>query len=263
MTYLQKTYKTLLSSDKKMISDHKVMGRFVVPAAVYLSMIIIPIIDRKYFEGIELRDVNIANPIIVKDDIDIPVSVYLEDDDSILKFKVMSVENEKSNIHALGKVGYITMDKEESLVLEEIKARCIYIMDKGEFYNRYRECGILYGQYYRTVEEIKINSFEFMSKIQPSNDSEYCLNPSVIDGAIQSVGAIYKGSPENIYLPSFIKKIQVYKFPKGINYCYGISYYDSSKNPDKLMYDIIICDENGSVLVKFSQFEMKRFKNNK
>lgn len=265
MNYSHKTYETLLSINQNFISDHKVMSKCVVPAAVYFALIMIPLTNDKKFEGIDFLNVNIANAMVLEEDIPTKVAIHLEDDNSVLKFKLMSNVCDKNIIHALGKVSELCIKAEDSLMLNEIKTRCKDIIYKNEFYKRYEDCGILYGRYYQTVEVVYTNDFEFLSTICIENNNinsenqPFTINPSVIDGIIQSTGAIYRGSPKDIYLPSYVKRVRIYKYPKDINYCYGVAYYDSSKNPEQLVYDILVCDKDGSLVMDFSHFVMKRF----
>lgn len=258
-----KIYETFLSINQNFISDHKVMSKCVVPAAVYFALVMIPLTEDKKLQGIEFSDVNITNAMVVEEDVPTKAVVHLEYDNSKFRFKVMSNVQDKNIIHALGKVSESPSMRGDSLMLNEIRTRCQGIINKNEFYKRYEDSGILYGKYYKTVEEVYTNKFEFLSTIENSNinseNQSFTINPSIIDGVIQSIGAIYRGSPKNIYLPSFIRRVRIYKQPEDLSYCYGVAYCDSSKNPEQLVYDILVCDKDGSLVMDFSHFVLKRF----
>ncbi len=258
-----KTYETFLSINQNFISDHKVMSKCVVPAAVYFALVMIPLTEEKKLEGIEFLDINIANAMVVGEDVPTKATVYLEHDNSMLRFKVMSNVSDKNIIHALGKVTEFPIKGRDLLLLNEIRTRCKGVINKNEFYKRYEDSGIIYGKYYKTVEEVYTNDFEFLSTIKTSNinsdNQSFTINPSIIDGIIQSIGAIYRGSPKNIYLPSFVKRVRIYKYPVDISYCYGVAYCDSSKNPEQLVYDILVCNKDGSLVMDFSHFVLQRF----
>lgn len=258
-----KIYETFLSINQNFISDHKIMSRCVVPAAVYFAVVMIPLKEDKRLEAIEFSDINITNAMVVEEDVPTKAVVHLEHDNSKLRFKVMSNVQDKNIIHALGKVSECPIKRGDSLRLNEIRTRCQGIFNKNEFYKRYTDSGIIYGDYYKTVEEVYTNKFEFLSTIKNSNinseNQSFTISPSIIDGVIQSIGAIYRGSPKNIYLPSFIRRVRIYKQPEDISYCYGVAYCDSSKNPEQLVYDILVCNKDGSLVMEFSHFVLKRY----
>lgn len=258
-----KIYETFLSINQNFISDHKIMSRCVVPAAVYFALVMMPLKEDKRLEAIEFSDINITNAMVVEEDVPTKAVVHLEYDNSKLRFKVISNVQDKNIIHALGKVSECPIKRGDSLRLNEIRTRCQGIFNKNEFYKRYADSGIIYGDYYKTVEEVYTNKFEFLSTIKNSDinseNQSFTISPSIIDGVIQSIGAIYRGSPKNIYLPSFIRRVRIYQYPEDMSYCYGVAYCDSSKNPEQLVYDILVCNKDGSLVMEFSHFVLKRY----
>ncbi|BCJ94418.1 hypothetical protein acsn021_19870 [Anaerocolumna cellulosilytica] len=259
------TYKTVLSAEQDIVSDHKFQKDYVVPAAVYLAMVKEAFVINTSSNELEFLEVSILNALIIEQDVPVNVFVELEQDGAVYRFKVVSQKLDKNSLHVYGKIRESSFQREDSLLLTEIQARCKEFIEKEAFYKRYERSGIYYGKYYKTVQEVHQNIFEFISVIESEkiNDKSplYPLSifPAYMDGAIQSIGSIYRGDEKIIYVPSFIKRIRILKIPTGKCYCYGTTYTDSSKNPEKLVYDLTVCDERGMVVMELSQFEMKRY----
>jgi microcystin synthetase protein McyD len=261
----QSTYKTVLSTEQSIVSDHKFQKDYVVPAAVYFAMVKEAFMVNASSKELEFLEVTILNALIVEQDEPVNVFVLLEKDGTVYRFKVVSQKQDKNSLHVFGKVRESSFQREDSLLLTEIKARCQKYMGKQEFYERYERSGIFYGQYYKTVQEVHPNHFEFLSVIESEGIYDksplhpFSIFPAYMDGVIQSIGSIYRGDEKIIYVPGFIKKVGILKLPAGKCYCYGTTYTDSSKNPEKLLYDLIVCDEKGLVVMELLQFEMKRY----
>ena len=103
-------------------------------------------------------------------------------------------------------------------MIDEIKSRCPREIGKETFYSGYEEVGISYGSYFQGVKQIWSNHEEALGflSIPAGYESElkqYTLHPTLMDGALQTMGAIIAsigiGGGRQPFMPFAVEEVEI------------------------------------------------------
>lgn len=198
---------------EKYIHDHVVHGEEMLPGAVYLEY------AKAYAEHVlgtkvyEISNVSWDKAFVVsKEEKDIQLDLNQEEETT---FSFSSMED---GIYASGNLSVLEPDNKESEAWD-IGNELDMSMSGEQIYRLFSEVGINYGTSYQVLEELHCNMQEGKALLRIKDELEkdftkYALNPSIIDGAFQSVmGILINLCRENsmLYLPFALKKLKVYQ----------------------------------------------------
>lgn len=241
------------------VNHHQVRGRYMIPGVAYLEMARaaasqIEGMDRFYLSGIVwLRpfDVEMSS----KD-----IYVKISGESGQLNFSVSSHDKEGTDIiHAQGKI--ITGSPAETAVrlsIADIKSGCPKKVENEMLYNRFRDRGMVYGQYFRGIREAWVNKNEAIASISLADDltddlDQYVLHPALLDAAMQTMGTlvgpgIEKDSPP--LLPFSVEKVEILQPLRKKGFAY-------TRLAGSNRFNLAILDESGTVCVKLHDVALR------
>jgi acyl transferase domain-containing protein/short-subunit dehydrogenase len=219
-TIYRQLYKKDLTGKEKYFSDHVVNDRIMMPGAAMLEMA--RTTSSMAVEGIGnivgLKDITFEKALIYGKK-DIPVYVEVFPNKSSLFFELKTKQDEGEIILCSGTAIYKRKEKgtvRSSNPYDESLFEGKKVIKKDEIYSLLKKGGFTYGKYYQTIEKICLSDKNTVAaKLVLQNDlhsqnSEYVLKPSLIDGALQTVSMFFESPEEgNEYLPYNISEILI------------------------------------------------------
>ena len=195
---------TLLS-----VSQHKIFGQVVVPAAAYLEMAIAAGRIALRNEAISVRGLTIHRPlglgaesrtiqtIVVAGDRDREVQIYSRD-------AAAHNENGGWTLHASGRL----VPSADGAASASVPASPSSALDVTAYYDRLRESGVEYGPAFQGLVEISrgenvATGTIVIPEIVATESSDYYLHPALLDAAFQLLGVALPSSPgdDTVYMP--------------------------------------------------------------
>jgi acyl transferase domain-containing protein/acyl carrier protein len=263
------------------IRDHVVFGTVVFPGAGYLEMALaagrtvlgpdvaiaaIAIESPMFFEGHAARRIQVAvSPPDAENRAALQIfSAALEPDDGR---HIGWVRHLTAQIHVLPVVAAddISDDANE---LQKLHRQLADECEGSDYYGRLRQIGIDYGSTFRTIELIRHGDNEALGRIALRAEMDtgfegYHLHPTLLDGALQIVGAcqICAASDhpgDTVFLPIGIGAVRVRRaLPRS---CWvHVKLRDHAAGQGQtIAADIRLLDDNGQTLVELDHFLAKR-----
>ena len=236
------------------LMEHKIRGKTVLPAAVYLEMCLEALYlleeaaadniesDNRY-EEIELQNTVFKEALLLSAGEskiiqlvltpafprggDIAISSYLKEEGESFEAGHIPGRNQTRHFSASYRInpaedaGMKTRPPEKSNVLEELKRKLRLEIPPGDFYEYFDELGMEYGEFYKVIEELKLNetpstssnSDEALARIKTKKlaTTGYIIDPIVLDACFQSLGGVgldyFNNAP---FLPGSIGSLRFY-----------------------------------------------------
>jgi polyketide synthase PksN len=184
----------------------------------------------------------------------------------------ISSESETSTegrvVHGQGTVMASRFDSIPRLDLLRLQEQTrLHRVDSVEFYNHFREEGILYGPGHQGISEMFFGTQQALARIVlPSSVAatarDYQLHPSIVDSALQA-GIAFRsiGNPRkaNPLLPFSVESIEVYAGTRDSMWAW-VRYGDDEGHSSGQLpaLDVDLCDESGIVCVRFKKLSARR-----
>ncbi|WP_157787699.1 SDR family oxidoreductase, partial [Chlorogloeopsis fritschii] len=261
--------KRLTLQGNYLLQAHQILGTSVLPLAAYLEMILAAQKHTQGQIGYTLKNIVASKPLIVSDRAEVLVQTLLEPENQETSFRVVSLPKKDHNWtqHFSGTLTPITqLTAIESLNITELKRQhpCSSLTPQ-QMYADFCSLGMMYGAALQPVKEIYTSSSSVLALLELpqiwSNQQEYILHPAIVDGALQTIATLefsQESKEQHPYLPYCIEQIQVFReLPQRV-WCWTQLSSQPQNNADILVADIILCNENGQILVTFNQVCAKR-----
>ena len=250
-------YEKEFRKEDKLITDHVINGKGILPGVCHIEMILESMIAVKGMEHITIQDIVWIQPLIVSDVK--KININLKGSGNLLTYEIYEWNNDEKRIYSSGTVCNETrlLNKEQYINIDEIRQRCSQKLDKSTIYNKYKKIGIEYGKYFQGVEDIYIGEQEVLGELNLPDEylSEmqlYQIHPMLMDGALQTVIGFYiwGNNKAEALLPFSIDKL--YKLsemtPKMYSYIKKIA---------ANIYDIMLINESGMLCQNIQGFKVK------
>jgi acyl transferase domain-containing protein/ubiquinone/menaquinone biosynthesis C-methylase UbiE len=251
-----------LCGEHQLISDHQVYNKPLLPGMGYLEMALAA--GSKVANGIigEIRNITWIHPLwIAKGNYD--VHTVIKKQGELYDFQIQSQNQPKGpvTIHAKGELLLVAVHDQpvlQRVLIEEVKARCSSYIGSDELYCLCASKGILYGKYFRMVQDIYIGRDEVLGRIVLAQEykkelSQYTLHPALMDSALQCIAGFKEGGgATQAKLPFSIGKIEVFR-------PLSERIYSHIKKMDKgqTCFNVDILDEDGIVCVRLSNIVLR------
>ncbi|PYQ39697.1 MAG: hypothetical protein DMF77_20715 [Acidobacteria bacterium] len=202
------------------LSDHRVYGNVVVPAAVYLEMGLAAAAQTLGRGPHVVENVSVSEPLMLVSGSERPVQVIVTPEDGEpSRFQVFSraasgdSEPERWHLHAaatLRNASDAELTKGAPEPLAAIRERCSVAMPVAAYYDALRESGIEFGPRFQAIAELWSGQGEALGRLDlPSaisdGDEAYGVHPVLLDAGFQLLGAAQpqgaNGDAEHVYLP--------------------------------------------------------------
>ncbi|MBR8829127.1 MAG: SDR family NAD(P)-dependent oxidoreductase [Gomphosphaeria aponina SAG 52.96 = DSM 107014] len=196
------------------LREHRVFGRAIVPATVYLEMALAAGVEVLKTEKLVLEEVEIKQGIILPQNGEIIVQVILKPKGKWgYKFEIYSRKDEEE--WAVNAVGKVRADEGETLPIKIERERGEEI-GVTELYQAYKELGIEYGESFQGMKKLwRKKTGEVLGKIELPEKlfreaAKYQIHPVLLDSAFQLLGALLEETNKT-YLLVRIEQLRLFE----------------------------------------------------
>jgi polyketide synthase PksL len=182
----------------------------------------------------------------------------------MVEYVVSSLDDENEVIlHSEGKLAFSSdwtapADGKGRLPVETLKAQCAKCVDGSEYYSRFTKHGLNYGPSFQTIQEIYIGDSFALSRLKlpdhlKDDFGQFLLHPSMIDGALQTVGGLVAGQTSAFpHLPFALDELDLLHPVRQTCYAYVEFAGPREQNHvDVRKFNIRLLNESGDVLINF------------
>lgn len=267
-TLREQAYATTLRGVEFYLSDHVVNNQKVLPGVCYLEMA-----RAAGSMAVEKPVVGLANVVwstpLTVDNMKQTVNISLKPLGQKVEYTIFSEQNGgKRTQHSQGSLLFETTDEKsvEWIDIDEVLNRCTDVLSGMDWYQTLKKYGFEYGDRFQVISEIMGNHTEMISRLEISElsrteFSDFVLHPSLMDGALQTVGSLMfdKGeSASGTYLPYALGHVHIRGSISNLCYVYVQKKAVSSGSVKK--FDIYLIDRSGKVLVMIGDFSARKFR---
>ncbi|WP_116811138.1 SDR family NAD(P)-dependent oxidoreductase [Steroidobacter cummioxidans] len=271
-TLQEVSFSSLLSAHEFYARDHRVNEEMIFPGAGYLEIARLAGCVAAAARVTAIKDVVWVQPLVFSSESQL-LQTALQPGDGEAQYTITSFDqNHDKVVHAEGVVqfqddAFEPQLSEAHLHIEALKKQCSKRMDGASYYDQVEKSGLSYGPSFRTVQELYVGDSFALSRLQLPDElatdlDEYVLHPSIVDGALQTVsGLIGRVETSVPYLPFAIEEVQILRSTAPSCYVHvEAAGCESQGGADVRKFNLQITNEQGLVLVKFSNFCVRSFK---
>jgi acyl transferase domain-containing protein/NADPH:quinone reductase-like Zn-dependent oxidoreductase/NAD(P)-dependent dehydrogenase (short-subunit alcohol dehydrogenase family)/SAM-dependent methyltransferase/acyl carrier protein len=207
---------------RSLLTDHRVQGKIVFPAAAYVEMALAS--GRQLFEneGCALEEIELHKALLLPDGSESP-SLQLIYDSQQKIFQVFSRANETQDFWILHCSGKLALAKAGNAITEDstrLLERCREEVSVPELYSRFESLGLLYGPRFQGIQKCWRGQGEVVGWVAPPRqlDDDLCqVPPTLLDSCFQMLLAapVSVGSDigAQLYLPARIARVRLHRKP--------------------------------------------------
>ncbi len=250
------------------LRDHVIQNSKVLPGVVYLEMGISSGKKARKDSVLEIQNIVWSHPITIENEPQ-QISVRLSSNkkNSCL-YEVYSPNAKKQISHSQGKLIFKNSLQNKNngkiLDLEKIKKHCRKELGGAEYYSLAREQGFQYKKSFRVIQKLFYNESTALSlmelpKFCYENFHDFVLHPSLMDGALQTIGAIvtHEYGENHPSLPFSLKKLKLINPLTPQCYVYATKKQVHKTKTTTTTFDIQITDKKGSPLILMETFSLR------
>jgi len=234
--------RALVPSDEAAIRDHRIDGRPAAPAVLLMDWAL------RMAPSRGLADVVIARPLVLEEERTVRVSRDLA---------VRSGQGEEWIEHLTARPS--EPGEPPAVNLNAIPAPDGLLPDA--LYSHLERNGLSYGPTMRSVVEIRRGERDVVARIEPPlggrHDGE--LDPAVMDGAMQAIGAFTLGRSETgTFLGFAVRRLSVYEPVRGSAWAHIRLNGELARETESFSCDIVMLSLDGRVLAEMEEVWLKR-----
>ncbi|MET4141391.1 SDR family NAD(P)-dependent oxidoreductase [Pedobacter sp. UYP1] len=258
----QWAYETLLKPADYFIRDHIVQGECMMPGVAYLE-IARAVAEQACGRPVaELTEVCWMQSVKVYAE-NVPLQLKLAPVNTGFSFEITTA----GGVHANGNILLKNKINTPAVIdLQNIKERCVIHKTADEIYQALSKEGLAYQKTFQTITAGYFTADEALCSLQPTDKdqsvSSKVWEPSLLDGVFQTVvGLCIWGNVEHTYqlLPFYLKSVRCYGQLGEARYAY-VKKSSAYQEGEKFSFDMFLCDENGNVILSFSEFVKRAYK---
>jgi polyketide synthase PksL len=162
-----------------------------------------------------------------------------------------------------GDVSMVESNAEEGMRIESLQGRCKEYRSGDEFYRGFATQGLVYGPGLRVVRELHSGDSCVLARMQLPDHlrrefSDFVLHPALIDGALQTVGALFAAAgPKLQYLPFALDEVDLLRPLTQNCYAFAESVQPQRQGGSRTRkFNIQIFNEKGVLLVRLNNLHM-------
>ncbi|WP_410511159.1 SDR family NAD(P)-dependent oxidoreductase [Paenibacillus sp. BR2-3] len=261
-----------LTGEEFYLKDHVVSGHKLLPGVVQLEMALSAATCS--LPGTTVRKItNVVWSYPIQMDNDesgkpVQIRLFPGESDSELGFEITSVSSGETVIHSQGNIGYAEEQSKAPLesidiaALSRNKAR----ISGAQVYEKFRKHQLHLGPAFQSMTEMYAGDTEAVAFIElPAHLREdfakYTLHPTVIDGVLEAVIGLVSSNSDHegaVALPFSFDSMEIFG-PIPANCVSYVQKIESGNNSGDQAFDVVLADEQGRVLLKFTRFVLKVF----
>ncbi len=256
-----------LEKSDTILKDHVIAGYPTLVGVSYWDLVLQAAIYAIGTENISLREIVQKSEIKLDKMTKLKGRVQLNRQEKGYSFSVESFD-EKGNLteNCVGKLltNISVGTDSKNIVLLKNKMN-LETVNSDKIYSNFSSKNMVYGPAFRSIKNIWTGDRECLSLIELPKEAKelsntFKYNPSVLDGALQSViCAVPSGaaSDNGVYIPFFIEEVLYFKELE--DSCYShVKFVPNTSNDEIIKANVEILDLNGNVIVRVSNFCLKK-----
>jgi acyl transferase domain-containing protein len=229
----------LSAAQPSYLSEHRVFGAAVVPAAAYLEMMRAAAGDLARGGAVELEGASFRRALVLAEGREQRLQVVARPGASgICEVRIYSASGEEVEptwvLHATASA--LAAGHEEPVApldLGALRVRCPQEISAEELYESYRGQGLDYGPSFRPIQSLWRGEGEALALLRLPEGLEgeaarYGLHPALLDGGFQTLGAVFHmdgdrggAGGDETYLPVGLRGLKVYEPPGRVLWCHA------------------------------------------
>ncbi|WP_164101785.1 type I polyketide synthase [Candidatus Laterigemmans baculatus] len=291
-TFKTRLFETLLEEHAPgYLSEHRVQGSAVTPAAAYLEQALAAA-DALFGAGTHtVSDVSIQQAMFLPTDASRHVQFTTsEEPTESCSFRIHSRPAESNDrdawtMHAYGKLARGSSGASPASAAATAtqslhttgfagtnghasSTRYPMVISGEQFYERMRQCGLDYGPRFRVIDELRRGDDGAVAELQMTESvrqesSQHRIHPAILDGCLQAMAGLVPlaadGTPSNrLYLPTAIGRFRLLGDPLRAARI-EVRRSDSADNSplETLHGDVTLLDADGHVLAELEQVRVQ------
>lgn len=256
------------------LADHQVRDTAVLPAALYLEMAMMAVVEafgagtytleRAVFQEMLMLDENQTRMVQL---------VITPDGPGILSFRFFShpiseVGAQTWHLHAEGIIRQVQSDLNTSpipIAPQLLQVPTAAVVSSTQHYEMMHARGLIYGPHFQGIVKLwQTDPDHATAELQHADslilrDSRYTMNPALLDACFQLLIATIgdDSHPNDTFLPVSLEKLHIYAQPQYDERLFGRAVVQM-QTMDLLTGDVSLVDEHGQVLLAAYGLQMQR-----
>ena len=242
-----------LYREDKLINDHIIDGRPLLPGVGYLEFVMKSAENAIAQEYMTLEQVIWLKPLVVNNKQKVR-TVLTKQEQGRYKFEILSEpDNGKVITHA---TGYVTNTAPQTSQPDEISLhdainRTTARYDQQTIYQMFKKRGLAYGHYFQGIQELWVSEKEAVARLQLPQEyvkelESYQLQPTVMDSALQTIAGqitYQDSSNEQTILPFAVDSVELLQPLQAESFVYV-------KALENGRFNVYVTDIHGQVAVR-------------
>lgn len=257
------------------LSDHRVLGTVMLPAAAYLEMALAA--ARQAFGNgpLQIENVEFKHALYLPEEGVRQIQVIIApESQQTASFQISSAPAVKDappawTQHVTGQIRYgdqIVPITREKLPVSEIQTNYQELSPELH-YETMANRGLQYGPHFQAVKKIWHLDDRALGRLRlsaPLNSSSnlYQIHPTLLDGGFQLVGttvasAVNGNQPDVTFLPVGVERVEIHDRPGTELWCHTGLRLMTAPDSDTLVADVYLLNEEGEAVVTLSGLRLK------
>lgn len=232
----------------------------LVPGTAYLEMARAAFDVENEGKIVELSDVFFESPFVVERDEKKDIKIRLNQS---ARNTVFVIQSEFGEDNVRGSIRYLDEGVLPDLNIDAIRERCDLSEEVRTGTAEHNH--LIFGPQWKCIDKIYFGKKEALVEIKVHDEhtselNEYLVHPAVMDmatGTAQSLNPDYDAE-KDLYIPISYTKIKIYKPFEKEMYSHVVYGADEGAGGQTSIFDVIICNNKGEILVVIDRFVMKR-----
>jgi amino acid adenylation domain-containing protein len=258
---LKETARAMIKLDASdpVLGDHCINGSVLLPGSGYVEVVRAAAIHVLACDAIELRQVSWQQPLHIDPRRTSVVELSFDAHTEGRGFRISEVGG--GSTYAQGVVTRLdAVSSPTELDLQALRLACPQVRQKDEIYPGLRAAGFEYGPLYQSIDTLYIGQGQALARVslhEGEGVDAFQLHPALLDGALQTaLGATSNDDPlERLQVPFFLKRLRQWRALPAVCWVHARRCAGSSSRVER--FDIVICDEQGQVLLAVDQFSVR------
>lgn len=246
------------------LKDHRVGRNRILPAVALLEMA-----RAAAGMAVATHDVKIVKNVLWGHPLEVDgegktVEVGLSHRDRFIDYEIQSIEGENRILHSQGRIVLADENKGNTDHWTDLSELKQTLRESGVsaagLYDRFKEFHLNYGITFQGISRFWSDGRRAFSKIVLPDEARehqgFTLHPSLMDGVLQTAGAVLVNSNSTLYMPFTLKKIE---FLAPLHHtCYACAILLPSSNREIKRFDIAVYDPMGVPAVQIKDLSVRR-----
>jgi len=263
-----------LSVNEFYAKDHQINGKTIFPGAGFLEMACISGAIAGVKKVRKIQDIVWIQPLLLQKEPEV-IQISLKPNGDNADFWITSLNSQHEKvIHSEGIISFKeasknVIDADKIFSINGLIAQCTETLDGELYYQQFENAGFNYGTSFQTIQKLYLNENYALAKIQLAGNlkdsfDEYILHPCMLDGALQTAGAMVRaGNSAEPYVPFAIGELEILNAIPTSCYVY-VELADSNVKPnaDVKKFNIKLLNERGHTLIRINNFCVRALTHN-